>query len=161
MVVLHLLSCWFMALAMTRYVDSTFKHLKHQAHMMDGIIIGRSPTSNALLLYNPHNKQYYETEAVSSTPTASLAKSTMTQNMMVVFSAPYIAMLILPWKNYILPVLESNASILRPTCSWPVQSWTFPFSTILPAPILPIFLLLIPSSLIMALPPPFLSTRWH
>jgi hypothetical protein len=27
---------------------------------MDGIVIGRSPTSNALLVYNPQNKQYYE-----------------------------------------------------------------------------------------------------
>jgi hypothetical protein len=27
---------------------------------MDGIIIGHSPTSNALLVYNPPNKQYYE-----------------------------------------------------------------------------------------------------
>jgi hypothetical protein len=33
---------------------------KHQAHTMDGIIIGRSATSNALLVYNPRNKQYYE-----------------------------------------------------------------------------------------------------
>jgi hypothetical protein len=30
---------------------------------MDGIIIGRSPTSNALLVYNPHNKQYYEPDS--------------------------------------------------------------------------------------------------
>ena len=28
--------------------------------MMDGIVIGRSPTSNALLVYNPRNKKYYE-----------------------------------------------------------------------------------------------------
>jgi hypothetical protein len=34
--------------------------LHNQAHMLDGIIIGRSPTSNALLVYNPRNKQYYE-----------------------------------------------------------------------------------------------------
>jgi len=30
---------------------------------MDGIIIGRSPTSNALLVYNPCNKQYYEPDS--------------------------------------------------------------------------------------------------
>jgi hypothetical protein len=34
--------------------------LKHQAQTLDGIVIGRSPTSNALLVYNPWNKQYYE-----------------------------------------------------------------------------------------------------
>ncbi len=37
--------------------DDDMNHSKHQAHSMDGIIIGRSPTSNALLVYNPCNKQ--------------------------------------------------------------------------------------------------------
>jgi len=31
-----------------------------QAHTMDGIAVGRSPTSNALLVYNPRTKKYYE-----------------------------------------------------------------------------------------------------
>jgi hypothetical protein len=39
------------------------KRSKHQAHTMDGIVIGRSPTSNALLVYNPRNKQYYELDS--------------------------------------------------------------------------------------------------
>ncbi len=43
--------------------DGDLKRSKHQAHTMDGIIIGRSPTSNALLVYNPHNKQYYEPDS--------------------------------------------------------------------------------------------------
>ncbi len=43
--------------------DSNLKHPKHQAHSMDGIIIGRSPMSNALLVYNPRNKQYYEPDS--------------------------------------------------------------------------------------------------
>ena len=30
---------------------------------MDGIIIGHSPTYNALLVYNPRNKQYYEPDS--------------------------------------------------------------------------------------------------
>ncbi len=30
---------------------------------MDGIIVGRSPTSNALLVYNPRTKQYYEPDS--------------------------------------------------------------------------------------------------
>ncbi len=37
--------------------DRDLKRSKHQAHTMDGIIIGRCPTSNALLVYNPRNKQ--------------------------------------------------------------------------------------------------------
>jgi hypothetical protein len=30
---------------------------------MDGVIIGHSPTSNTLLVYNPRNKQYYEPDS--------------------------------------------------------------------------------------------------
>ncbi len=33
--------------------DSNASHSKLQAHTMDGIIIGRSPTSNTILVYNP------------------------------------------------------------------------------------------------------------
>jgi hypothetical protein len=36
---------------------------KHQAHTMDGVIVGRSETSNALLVYNPRNKQYNEPDS--------------------------------------------------------------------------------------------------
>ena len=43
--------------------DGDIKRSKHQAHSMDGVIIGRSPTSNALLVYNPRNKQYYEPDS--------------------------------------------------------------------------------------------------
>ncbi len=39
------------------------KRSKHQAHTMDGIVIGRSPTLNALLVYNPRNKQYYKPDS--------------------------------------------------------------------------------------------------
>jgi hypothetical protein len=41
---------------------------KHQAHMMDGIVIGHSPTSKALLVYNPRNKQYYEPDSYRLDP---------------------------------------------------------------------------------------------
>ena len=36
--------------------DGDLKRSKHQAHTMDEVILGCSPTSNALLVYNPHNK---------------------------------------------------------------------------------------------------------
>ncbi len=36
---------------------------KHMADTMDGVIIGRSPTSNALMVFNPRNGQYYEPES--------------------------------------------------------------------------------------------------
>ncbi len=34
-----------------------------QAHTMDGIGIGRSPTSNAMLVYSPRTKRYYEPDS--------------------------------------------------------------------------------------------------
>ncbi len=40
--------------------DGNLQRSKHQAHTMDGTVIGRSPTSNALMVYNPKNKQYYK-----------------------------------------------------------------------------------------------------
>ena len=40
--------------------DSKVKRSKNQANSLDGIVLGRSPTSNALLVYNPRNKSYYE-----------------------------------------------------------------------------------------------------
>jgi hypothetical protein len=43
--------------------DEDLSRSKHQAHTMDGIIIGRSPTSNALLVYNPRTKQCYEPDS--------------------------------------------------------------------------------------------------
>jgi hypothetical protein len=43
--------------------DGDQRRLHNQAHTLDGIIIGRSPTSNALLVYNPCNKQYYKPDS--------------------------------------------------------------------------------------------------
>ncbi len=43
--------------------DRRVKSSKHQANMLDGIVVGRSPTSNALLVYNPRSKKYYEPDS--------------------------------------------------------------------------------------------------
>ena len=43
--------------------DGDLKRSKHQAHSMDGVIIGCSPTYNARLVYNPRNKQYYKPDS--------------------------------------------------------------------------------------------------
>ena len=43
--------------------DGDESHSHHQAHTMDGIVVGRSPTSNTLLVYNPRNKKYYEPDS--------------------------------------------------------------------------------------------------
>ncbi len=36
---------------------------KHMAHMMDSVIVGWSPMSNALMVYNPRNCQYYKPDS--------------------------------------------------------------------------------------------------
>jgi hypothetical protein len=48
--------------------DGNQQQSKHQAHTMDRIVIGRSPTSNALLVYNPRNKKYYKPDSYQIDP---------------------------------------------------------------------------------------------
>ncbi len=48
--------------------DSDASHSKSQAHTMDGILIGRSPTSNAILIYNSRNQKYYEPKSYRLDP---------------------------------------------------------------------------------------------
>jgi hypothetical protein len=43
--------------------DSDTSRSKIQAHTLDGIIIGQSPTSNAILVYNPRNQCYYKPDS--------------------------------------------------------------------------------------------------
>ena len=43
--------------------DGPSKRSKHQANTLDGIVVGRSPTSNALLVFNPRSKKYYEPDS--------------------------------------------------------------------------------------------------
>ncbi len=43
--------------------DGDTSHLHSQSHTLDGIAIGRSLTSNALLVYNPWTKTYYEPDS--------------------------------------------------------------------------------------------------
>jgi hypothetical protein len=48
--------------------DSNITRSHCQSHTMDGIAIGRSPTSNALLVYNPWTKRYYEPDSYRLDP---------------------------------------------------------------------------------------------
>jgi hypothetical protein len=62
----HNKQTWFFLFSLRYFhhvCDGNQKCSKHQAHTMDGILIGRSPTSNALLMYNPQNKQYYDSDS--------------------------------------------------------------------------------------------------
>jgi hypothetical protein len=48
--------------------DSDTTHSKNQAHTLEGIVIGGSPTSNAILVYNPRNQRYYEPDSYKLDP---------------------------------------------------------------------------------------------
>jgi hypothetical protein len=48
--------------------DSSASRSKSQAHTVDGIVIGRSPTSNAILVYNPRNQRYYKPDSYKFDP---------------------------------------------------------------------------------------------
>ena len=43
--------------------DNEVMRSKHMVHTMDGVIVSCSPTSNALLVFNPCNQQYYEPDS--------------------------------------------------------------------------------------------------
>ncbi len=48
--------------------DSNTTCSKSQAHTMNGILLGFSPISNAVLMYNPWNQNYYEPDSYSLNP---------------------------------------------------------------------------------------------
>jgi hypothetical protein len=48
--------------------DRDVAHSHSQAHTLDGIAIGHSPTSNALLVYNPRTKKYYKPDSYCLDP---------------------------------------------------------------------------------------------
>ena len=48
--------------------DSDASRSKSQAHTTDSIVIGRSPTLNAILVYNPCNQRYYKPDSYKLDP---------------------------------------------------------------------------------------------
>ncbi len=48
--------------------DSDSLRSKNQAHTLDGIIVGRSPMSNAILIYNPCNQHFYKPDSYRLDP---------------------------------------------------------------------------------------------
>jgi hypothetical protein len=43
--------------------DGDNKRSKHMVHTMDGVIVSHSPTSNALMVYIPRNRRYFEPDS--------------------------------------------------------------------------------------------------
>jgi hypothetical protein len=65
--------------------DGDQRRLHNQAHTLDGIIIGCSSTLNALLVYNPRNKQYYKPDSYRiNSSIGSRVLSTTTSSMTAV-----------------------------------------------------------------------------
>ncbi len=48
--------------------DSDASRSKNQAHSLDGIVMGRSPTLNAILVYYPRNQQYNDPDSYQLDP---------------------------------------------------------------------------------------------
>ena len=48
--------------------DGSISRFNNQANAMDSIAVGRSPTTNALLVYNTRKKKLYEPETYSLNP---------------------------------------------------------------------------------------------
>ncbi len=48
--------------------NSDASRSKNQAHTLDGIIVGRDPTSTAILVYNPCNQKYYKPDSYRINP---------------------------------------------------------------------------------------------
>jgi hypothetical protein len=49
--------------------DSHTSWSKSQSHTMDGILLGHSLTSNAILVYNPWNQKFYDHDSYRLDPT--------------------------------------------------------------------------------------------
>ena len=95
----------------------------HQAHTMDGIVVGHSPTSNALLVYNPRNKKYYEPDSYRLDPyrlPGSAYPSIVCLSISSVTTIPIL-------KKNILLAPASNASTPSRRCSCRAQLWIYRF----------------------------------
>ncbi len=139
------------------------KRSKHQAHTMDGIVIGRSPTLNALLVYSIILGTSNSTSRTVTplTHTAFQPRSTLVFDMTVTSSVPWSATTIPSWKRSTRLVLELNVWILLPICLSPERLWTFPSRQ--PTPILMALITMghIQYYLIMGLLHRFHSLRWQ
>jgi hypothetical protein len=83
--------------------DGDDTHSKHMVHTMDGVIIGCSPTSNALLVYNPCNRQYYKPDSyqIDSYWLPGLVYPTL-HYMAVSFAPCFVMMTLLSRRNTLL-----------------------------------------------------------
>jgi hypothetical protein len=109
--------------------DGNIQRLKHQAHMMNGSVIGCCLTSNTLLIYNPCNKQYYKPESyrLDLYHLPGLAYPSIKYD-----GGLFVSLLCDDnphFEENTPPAPEWNASTPSPTCFIPALSWIFPFQS--------------------------------
>ena len=95
-----------------------------QLHTLDGIAIGRSPTSNALLVYNPRTKRYYEPDSYRLDPyrlPSSVYPSLKYDGGSFALSC---GMRMCRWKNPFLRALVSSVWTRPLTCFSRARLWT-------------------------------------
>jgi hypothetical protein len=105
--------------------DGDEQRSHHQAHTMDGIVVGRSPTSNALLVYNPRNEKYYKPDSYPLDPyrpPSSVCPS-------IKYDGGLFVSLLRDdnpqYEENIPPAQELNVWTPSPACSSLAPSWIF------------------------------------
>jgi hypothetical protein len=97
----------------------------NQAHTLDGIMIGCSPSSNAILVYNPCNQRYYK-PATKLIHIAYLLQFIPQSFTTAAYSFPFIVVTSPPSVNLIPPVLElKNQAQVMTTLLGLALLWTF------------------------------------
>ncbi len=122
------------------------------------LVIGWSPTSNALLVYNPRINNSMKPAVIASNPTSFLLQSILTSSMTAAFSAISFATRIPTWRRSTLQEHRLNRSSSPPILFCQVLLWTSLSLPRLPTAFLASFHT--PSSLTIVLPHLFLYRIW-
>jgi hypothetical protein len=103
--------------------DGNETHSKHMAHTMDGVIIGWSPTSNVLLVYNRCDCQYYKPDSYHIDSYHLLGSVYPTR--WSIFAHCCTTIILCSRRNNTLPVQGLSISISPQIYFWPRQSWIY------------------------------------
>jgi hypothetical protein len=109
--------------------DSDVQRSKNQAHTMDGIVIGRSPTSNAIVVYTPGINVTTNTTATNSTHIGYLYLFILLLFMTVAYLLPSVVTTLPPLANLTLRVCEWLNPVLATMQSYGLAlPWIFPWT---------------------------------
>ncbi|KAL7533244.1 hypothetical protein ACHAWF_004419 [Thalassiosira exigua] len=108
--------------------DGDDKRSHTQAHTLDGIIVGRSSTSNAILVYNPRTKRYYEPYTYRVDRIGFHARCTPLFPTTTACSVPSFGTTTLQLRSLSLQERGSRTLIPTPRSYGRARSWTFPWT---------------------------------